>query len=416
MNLINDFSKPLKFLVGANGSGKTYALNEGLKEQERWAILIAEDGMPIIPRHLNKVTINFDNMSYSYLDEGSRGQSRKVVEEENISENVHDIIFFCKDIMKKLSLFKKQSKGQEKLYNMMEIFTSYNLNNIKIIYFDEPENFLDEEFLKVVAEFFKLLIENDFVLRVATHNPRFLNILKVRLEDIIFFNSHSQFCVLTNEIKELFNEAAARIEKIREKEKLQIDASIQYKLDLTNNQFAFDNFIEQNLQSEEFYRCLFYNKIIIPEGISDIVALSSMKNEFENSLEIFNPNGKTFIPFFVKLFLKFKKEIIVIIDEDNLAHGEELSLKHPFAITELLKLYEEKKEIKLVIHTPDLERFYNIDINQIGDNLGMSNSVKERNKGWLKSLSAFVFFRDEVNKEKLKKHILDKQTENFEFI
>lgn len=415
MSLINDFSKPLKFLVGVNGSGKTYALNKALKEQEQWAILIAEDGMPIIPRHLNKVTINFDNMSYSYLDEGSRGQSRKVVEEENVSEKVSNIIFFCKDIMKKLSLFKKKSKGQEKLYNMMEIFTNYNLNNIKIIYFDEPENFLDEEFLKVIAEFFKVLIENDFIVRVATHNSRLLNILKVRLEDIIFFNAHSQFHVLTDEVKRLFCEASAEIEIIREEENLQTDASIQYKLNLTNNQFAFDNFIEQNLQSEEFYRCLFYNKIIIPEGASDIVALSSMKNEFENSLEIFNPNGKTFIPFFVKLFLKFKKEIIVIIDEDNLLPGEGSPLKHPFAITHLLKLYEEKNEIKLVIHTPDLEGFYNINISQIGTDLGMSNAVKDRNKGWLKSLAAFVFFRDEINKEQLKRHILGTQTGNFEF-
>jgi ATPase subunit of ABC transporter with duplicated ATPase domains len=158
MSLINDFSKPLRFLVGANGSGKTYALNKELKEQEQWAILIAEDGMPIIPRHFSKISVNFENMTYSYLNEGLRGQGRNAMEEENVDVKVRNVIFFCNDIIRKLSQFKKKSKGQEKLYNMMEIFTSYNLNNIKIIYFDEPENFLDEEFLKIIASFFELLI------------------------------------------------------------------------------------------------------------------------------------------------------------------------------------------------------------------------------------------------------------------
>ena len=106
MNPINDFSKPIRFLVGMNGSGKTYALNEALKEQEQRAFLITEDGMPIIPKHMNKVSVNFQNMSYNYLDEGSRGQSGRETEQENISGRVLRVISFCDDIVRKLNLFK----------------------------------------------------------------------------------------------------------------------------------------------------------------------------------------------------------------------------------------------------------------------------------------------------------------------
>lgn len=279
------------------------------------------------------------------------------MEEENVDVKVRNIIFFCNDIIRKLSQFKKKSKGQEKLYNMMEIFTSYNLNNIKIIYFDEPENFLDEEFLKVIASFFELLIRNEFVVRVATHNSRLLNIMKVNLEDIIFFNAHSQFCVPMSKVKELFCEASDEIEIIRKEGGISVDASIKYKLDLPSKQLAYESFLEQNLQSEEFYRCLFYNEIIITEGNSDIVALSAMKHEFDNSLEIYNPNGKAFIPFFTKLFLEFRKKVTIIIDADNSISTEGTPLTHPFAITSLLKSYETQNKIKLVIYTPDLGGF-----------------------------------------------------------
>ncbi len=406
MTFINDFSKPIKFLVGMNGSGKSYALNEALKEQEQWAFLITEDGMPIIPRHMNQVSIDLDSMSYNYLDESSRGQLGRETEEEDIAEKAQRVISFCNETIRRLNLFITKSKGQEKLYNMMSIFTSYNLNHVRVIYFDEPENFLDEEFLKVIADFFDVLINSDYIVRVATHNSRLLNILKVNLEDVIFFHTHSQFLVSEDKIKELFQSSANQIERIRAKQRIQTDASIQYKLDLLSHEKAFNSFIEQNLKSEEFYRCLFYKKIIIVEGISDIIALASMKNDFDNSIEIYNPNGKAFIPFFVELFLKLRKEVIVIIDGDIPIQEDDTLLKHPVAITHFLKEFETRDEIKLVIHAPDLEGFYNIDLEQIGASLGMSNTVRRTNKGWLKYLAAFIFFSEEVNKERLRGHVL----------
>lgn len=415
MTFINDFSKPLKFLVGINGSGKSYALNEALKEKGQYAFLITEDGMPIIPRDINQVSIDLVNKSYNYLDENSRGNLHRTPLKEDISEKALGIVLFCNEIIKKLDLFSTKSKGQEKLYNMMSIFTTYNLNHIEIIFFDEPENFLDEEYLKVIANFFCVLVDNGYMVRVATHNSRLLNILQVNLEDLVFMHTHSQNLILNSEVKELFQDSSEQIENIRRRQNIQINSSIEYKLNLLNYTQAFDSFLEQNLKSESFYRCLFNKKIIIVEGISDIVALSSIKNDFDSSIEIYNPNGKAFIPFFVKLFLKLKKEVFVIIDGDIPSQEGVLS-PHPAAITHYLRECEGRGEIKLVEHSPDLEGFYSINLEQIGISLGMSNSVRGLNKGWLKFLAAFIFFNEETNKELLRNHVLGAaQSSLFEF-
>ncbi len=404
MNQINDYSRALMFLIGMNGSGKTHALNEALKEERHQAFMITEDGMPFIPKHMNRVSINFEKKIYNYTNEALRGQSIRNTEQEEISSNSLNVILFCNKIIRKLSHFQKKSKGQNKLFSIMTVFTSYNLNNIRIIYFDEPENFMDEEFLKVIAEFFRLLINNNFIVRVATHNSRLLNILKTSLEDVILFNSHSQFIVLDDEIKKIYHSASSNVEKIRNSHKIEIDASIKYKLDLPDVPRAFDNFVEQTLKSEEFYRCLFYKKIVIVEGISDIVTLSSIKNDFENSIEIFNANGKAFIPFFVDLFNRLNKEVIVIIDDDIRERNGVIHLKHPIAITKHLEEKNCANEIKLVVHSPDLEGFYGIELEKIGKELGMSSSVRDK-KGWTKLIAAFIFFSDERNKQRLKSHI-----------
>lgn len=410
---INDLQKPIKFLVGMNGSGKTYALNEALKEHKNDAFLITEDGNPIIPKDTNRVTIDYSKMVYIYSDERSRGKTHNVLEEEIVEARIQNVLLYCNDIKGKLDLFKNKSKGQEKLYNMMNIFTDYNLNHIKIIYFDEPENFLDEEFLKVIGEFFALLNESGIVVRVATHNSRLLNILSVNIEDIIFLNGHSMFNITNNQVKEIYNQTSLSVEKVRRENGINVDAGIKYKLEISNYVHAFNSFIEQNLKSEEFYRCLFYREIVIVEGISEIVALNSIKNQFEDSIEIFNPNGKAFIPFFVELFLTLKKDVTVIIDDD-LNENEE-PLGHAVAITYHLKHMEDCGNIKLVEHSPDLEQFYGIDLEQVADMFNMSRQVKRNSRGLLKSLAAFIFFSNDENKIRLKDHILDRSEPDFEF-
>lgn len=415
MNCLNHKIQKLLFLVGVNGSGKTYALNEALNEQWNKGLLISEDGLLIVPRQKNRVSVDSETMHYYYINEKERGPNSKPAEWEKISPNAISIISYCNAIKRKLRQFKKKSRGQEKLANIVDILTSCNLNNIEFIYFDEPENFLDEEFLKVVVNLVCALNENGYFVRIATHNPRLLNLMKVGMEQIFFWDNHKSITISREEILSMYISSAEEVEEVRKSNNINVDPGIKFKLGMHNNHRTFNSFIEQSLKNEEFYRCLFCKQIFIVEGQSDIAALSTIKREFDTSAEIFNPSGKAFIPFFSRLFKRLGKNVTVVIDDD-LPNSDAVDLSHPVAITKVLERRKKCNEINLVVHSPNLEEHYNIDIDGIGFMLGMSNKVRGKNRGWLKYLAAFVYFSEEENRKKIKTHVLGIRKENnFEF-
>ncbi|WP_144559679.1 TOPRIM nucleotidyl transferase/hydrolase domain-containing protein [Bacillus thuringiensis] len=411
MTNLNDTSIPIQFLVGVNGCGKTYKLRQSLSEhKEGNALLIDEEGMPLFSIQKQEVQIDFSTMTYFFKNDYDRGIGNQSQESEPMKQNVQEIVLFAKEVTHKLEQFKQRSKGQEKLYNLMSIFQKYSLNNVKFIYFDEPENYLDEEFIKLLAGFFQLLNKQGYIVRIATHNSRLLSIVKVDIENIIFFNNYKTHSLSMEDVKQIFISSAGEIEHIRASKKMDIDASIKYKLGITESEDTFGGFIEQTIKSENFYRCLFYRSIVIVEGDSDIIALQSIKNKFGNSTEIYSPNGKAYIPFFVRLFLRLKKSLIVIVDDDKKeVEGDNQS--HSVAITDLLEDLYKGEEIHLVLHKPDLEAFYGIDMKVIGQSLGMSKNVRSSNKGLLKYLSAMTFFRKEEHQQLLINHIFNKEKE-----
>ena len=347
MNKLTDSQIPELYLIGGNGAGKSYTLNTILSRLPNEAIYISEEGIAHIKNQKNKVAINTEKGLYVYIDEKTRGNNTKT-EQQKIEEKSLSIIHYCNAIITNLKKISNKSQGQKKLQNIMEIFTNYNLNNLKFILFDEPENFLDEEYLKVIANLIKILIEKEFNIRVATHNSRLLAILQVNIDNIAFFVNREVILISSQEVYSLFNEVAAKIENERISKKYNIDPTIQYKLEITKYADVFVNYIENNLKSIEFYRCLFYQEVFIIEGISDLEALNSISNSFNNSVNIYCPNGKAWIPFYTMLFKKLKKKISIIIDVDS---------QHASVLTTVLDSID---DIKVIKHDPDMETFYGI--------------------------------------------------------
>lgn len=412
---MNNEINNLLVLVGPNGAGKSYELNRALRDTEN-GIMITEDGMPQFSKVMSKVYIDGASRTYFYSNEERRGTDGNYEETADISENVEPIITYCKNVVNHLNQIINKSKGQEKLHNMMSIFLDYNFNNIKYVYFDEPENFLDEEYLKVVANLINELRKNGFVVRIATHNARLLKLLDVSIEDIVLINSRNTFIISRNEIIDLYKLAAKEINDIKDSEKMDEDSGIKYKLSLVDHLPVLESFIEQNIKSEEFYRCLFCNQIIIVEGDSDVIALKAIRDEFDMSAGIFSSNGKAFIPFFAKLFLELRKKVIVVIDDDSNLKNNGGNLSAPVALTMVLQKYYNDGLIKLVLHDPDLEKFYGINLTEIADEIKMSRNVRNKNKGWLKYIASFMFFRTLENREKLKNHIMGNDDEmKYEF-
>lgn len=412
---INNETNNLLVLVGPNGAGKSHELNRALRDTEN-GIMITEDGMPQFSRTMSKVNIDGASRTYLYKNEERRGTYENHGEITDILEKVEPIITYCKNVVNHLNQIISKSKGQEKLHNMMRVFLDYNFNNIQYVYFDEPENFLDEEYLKVVANLITELRENGFVVRIATHNARLLKLLDVSIEDIVLINSRSTFIIYKNEIIDLYKVAAKEINDIKDSKKMDEDSGIKYKLSLVDHLPVLESFIEQNIKSEEFYRCLFCNQIIIVEGDSDVIALKAIRDEFDISVGIFSSNGKAFIPFFAKLFLELRKKVIVVIDDDRNLKNKGGNLSTPVALTIVLQKYCNDGLIKLVLHDPDLEKFYGINLEEIADEINMTRTVRNKNKGWLKYIASFMFFKTLENKKKLKNHIIGKDDEmKYEF-
>lgn len=403
MNKLIDEKIKVMALIGRNGEGKTYRLKKILREKPNSSIYVSEEGIVEILYYKNKINLNLDDNIYVYIDEKNRS-NRVDPEIQSINIGALKVIKFCKNIEKELNQIKDKSHGQRKLLNMMRIFLNYNLNSIKFILIDEPENYLDEVFLKVMADFIKLLAKEGYVVRIATHNSRLLSLLRLPLDDIIVLNNRRTYNLTFENIQYLFKESADQIESSRVKNKYDIDSGINYKLGIVEKPLVFENYIESNIKNIEFYRCLFYKEIIIVEGYSDKTALNSVKDLFNNTVIVYSPNGKAWILFYTKVFQKLGKEVTVIIDVDSNKLG------HATAITEVLEMLP---NIKLVKHDPDMEGYYNIDIDDTKEMIGMSRSVGNANKGWVKDIAAYIHFKDPENREVLIRNIFEKENEKY---
>lgn len=405
LNSMHELDNAFIVLIGRNGSGKSFALNRLLQTSPDSAIYISEEGIASIINQRNKIDINHQENKYIYIDEQRRGQGN-VAEEYAISTNAKSIIEFCTDIKSKLSEIINKSQGQKKLENIMDIFLSYNFNNIDMVLFDEPENFLDEEYLRIVSMLISKLIELNFRVRISTHNSSLLSILDVSINNVVLCENRKMIQVTKKEIQELFIDNSNGFNLIMQEENVNMDSSIKYKLNLHDNPVAFENYINCNLSAIEFYSCLFHKTILIVEGISDQEALKSIKEKFDNSLCIYSANGKVWIPFYTKLFQMYKKDVIALIDVDD------NNKIYAMALTKYLRTID---GISLVEHDPDMETEYDIDTKEIGKILGMSKKVREYNKGWLKQLSAYYFFKVKGNWPMLEEKLFPSEEDNYNF-
>ncbi|WP_313163929.1 TOPRIM nucleotidyl transferase/hydrolase domain-containing protein [Sedimentibacter sp.] len=399
---MNFSNKNMIVLIGRNGSGKTYMLNEILCNNPENTLYISEDGIAKVVYQKNNITIDYEKNTYLYVDEINRG-TKTEVEEYSISESSIAIINYCNIVIRKLNRVINKSQGQKKLENMI-IFLRYNLNNIDTILFDEPENFFDEEYLKIICGFMKILAINEFNIKIATHSSRLLSILEIETDNVILIENRRQYSVSRQVVKSIFIDISEKVNSIREDKGWSENNSITYKLKIHEVPEVFDNYINCNIHNIEFYRSLFYSNIIIVEGESDREALKTVNEYFDETTYVFSANGKAWVPFYASLFLEYGKNVTAIIDtdEENKTHSTVLTI-----------ILEHIDNLKLIKHNPNLEKEYGIDIDGIGSRFGMSEKVMRKNSGWLKQIAAYYFFKVCGNWKRLEQKIF--QTENTEY-
>ncbi len=398
--VIEDDSSILVF-VGKNGAGKSFTLSKILEHYPHNSLYISEEGIPRVLHPKNKIEIY--NSKYLYSDERNRGEQR-ITEEYEISAKSLEIIRYCESVLREINKIKNKSQGQKKMASILDIFLNYNFNNINYILFDEPENFLDESYLRVIVRLVKKLQEGKFKVRIATHNSTLMVLLNINIIDIRFFKDRKIIKITNEKLKELLKKSHEMIENQRMKRKLDEDGSIAYKLQIYKNDDLFNNYVDSHIKDIEFYKTIFYPNIIIVEGISDQQALKSIYHIFNETTVLFIANGKAWIPFFVLLFKELNKEIRVIIDKDN--------AKHMLAITYVLQDIE---DIRVIIHDPDMEGEYGLNLEEVGRKYGMSNNVRKNNTGWLKQIAAYDYFKIGENQERLLKKVFVIDEHEYEF-
>ena len=169
----SDFS--YKFILGSNGSGKTHTLNEIYKSYPSRALLITEDGELKIEFTKRKVHTDIEKQKYVIPSDERMYGNRDRDEVDiivDIEERIFELLKFCNEKISHLDKMQSLSRGQQKIKNILTIIYTTFLNPIDILLFDEPENFLDDYFLKMISDLIAFLSKSKIKVIVATHSSR----------------------------------------------------------------------------------------------------------------------------------------------------------------------------------------------------------------------------------------------------
>ncbi len=396
------------FLIGSNGSGKTYTLKEYQDITEGKSIYISEEGTLDVKMFRSNAIPKLDTHEYllypksKYYGETKEREEIKIVK---IDKRLIELLSYCKKEIDFYNSVKNKSKGQEKVFNIFNIVFNTFMNPIKIIFFDEPENFLDDLGLRKVSVLFSMLKKANIKLVVATHSYSLCNLLKIPIDNIIFINKwfdidesnykNSIISQSLKDIKKMYRTCTEDFEKYIMTKNLDIDKGIKMKMHYYEDSKLFKLYLNDALKSEQFYRSLFYKRIILVEGASENRIIRKLNIEQLHDDFFFVTYGKAFMIFFAKLFTKIGKEIIIITDSDKKYKGKSKRYNTAYGITLFLK---EKYGKKVKLFDADLENHFNINKKEYEDKGMLPNEAKvfsaDQYFSYKKNLNKFIKFLD----------------------
>ena len=131
-------TEPL-FLIGPNGSGKTYNLKKYQDLTEGNSIYISEDGNLDVKMIRNDAVTKLENKEYLiYPPSRYNGVTieRQEVIVSKIDSRLLELIKYCKKELDFYNSIKSKSRGQEKAFNIFNIIYKTYMNPIKYIFFN----------------------------------------------------------------------------------------------------------------------------------------------------------------------------------------------------------------------------------------------------------------------------------------
>lgn len=396
----------VRFLIGPNSSGKTYVMKKHLSNHEGESLYISEEGNLDIKMNRTKVVVDLKNDSYIlYPNAKNYGKSRSDdYQQIAISERLKPLLNYCFEQILYYDTIRFKSKGQEKIYNIFNILYKTLLNPIRIIFFDEPENFLDDLGLRKITKLFQLIEKSNIKLIISSHNFNLCSLLKVPIGQIFFIRKEFDevktayknliTCISYDNVKKLYIKETNDFDLFIKGKNYNVDPGIYCKMHLYDNPTLFSLFLKDCLTSEQFYRALFYTNIVLVEGATEkrIIDKLDLSGNYKDTY-FFISNGKSYIPFWASLFTLIGKNIKIIIDSD------EKKLPQINKISYGITCYLNQKYFNRVIaFNPDLEGEFRIDITKYEKYFKNSKSEK-------KLYASDDFFQNKINLNRFIKYI-----------
>lgn len=337
----------LTIYIGPNGYGKTTKLNAIYKSMKSSSffleseILLTNELKP-----LNNSTstdyfldelFNNDNLNIAknqLLEEGKKSVDTKKEKIKKIVDNILKL----NESTTELNLIKFENKlslkdmftidtkildlmgsGQRMLL-LLDLVLDFNKDNV---FLDEPEKYMQPNLLKLFAYKLNTLLKSDKNIYIATHSPKLLSFLDLKIDDIEIMNEKRKKDEKEWPTKKINLEMAidSLIKNKNIEEKI-IKSEDDNKIVNSKAKSYYDlKLIEKNIISNhkyDFFNALFAKKIIICEGLNDEIFLNWLSNNEEfDDYSIFKTFGKSIMPVFLEIFKQVSNNVICVFDKDD---------------------------------------------------------------------------------------------------
>lgn len=297
----------IDILIGLNGTGKTYLLNEIKDKYDGESLLINESGLS--KENQNRkiaIEVNRGNSSNS-----SNNKINTYINKINLEEyKIHGI---------------RLSSGQLKINNIIECLENYAKNK-HIILLDEPDVNLDT---KLIVQLVELLnnIKNNYTkhIIIVTHNPHLLEILNIDIDNIYIKLDKYNIANTTKDriYKEYVDimsnqnvvDILHNIESTGNNKKINIVNRALMRYSGTNFELL-DTSINSVTHYTRFYESLFFKYVILFEGQteSEIVKYYMKNRNFINHNILFS---KERAPLYMCIYNELHIEVTLVLDRDS---------------------------------------------------------------------------------------------------
>lgn len=320
-----------KIYVGKNSSGKTYAMENDFKNNEREKKILVPTEVKldeevksdnkgsgtfiidaIIPIILEKIDIEFEDIKSDLktrIDTAIESNPNRLISKFKFNDKWKLEKFLANDIPNE---FKEKGSGEKSKY-IVELLLELDISGYDI-YIDEPEKFTHPSLQIQLACLINNLAINNH-LHIVTHSPRFLNELNIEnLEVINFFNNRESSSVNDDQLKEILRTIKDRSQNQLLREDLMLNCISLFN-DLESLSFAeFKTYYFMPL----YKNLIFCNNVIFVEDENTYLYINQIckKNGLTN-VDIMYVNGKIPILIFNKVAELLQIRWFSIYDSDH---------------------------------------------------------------------------------------------------